>query len=85
MSARPSKMTKSFPKINQKIKEAHVLYKHNGKKWNLPKESTYSEFWALADAKIEDYVNIISRDLKYEKNNPSPNEKLQTYRSRRRE
>lgn len=52
MSARPSKMTKSFPKINQKIQETHVLYKRNGKKWNLPKESTCSEFWAVADAKI---------------------------------
>lgn len=34
---------------------------------------------------IEDYVNIIYRDLKCENNNPSQNEKLQTYRSHRRE
>lgn len=42
-------------------------------------------FEQLQMQRFEDYVNIISRDLKCEKNNPSPNEKLQTYRSHRRE
>lgn len=42
--AEPSKMIKAFPKINNNTQEVHILYKHNGKKRSLPKDSTYIEF-----------------------------------------
>lgn len=72
-------MTKTFPEITKNLPEFDIFYKHGGKK-SLPKESTYHEFWALADAKIKDYVNIIARDLKCGNNHPSQNETLQTWR-----
>lgn len=56
-------MIKAFPKINNNTQEVHILCKHDGKKRTFPEDSTYIEFWALAYAKIKDYVNIIARDL----------------------